>query len=337
MSKANAGASRDGLKGMRPARRVDADFAEAVLSDLYTYPRKRPWVAFGLWLTLGWFGAHRFYLDRHGTALLMLFTGGGALVWWFVDGFRLRSMIRTYNLDQSLREKAGHPPRELGFMPPLSRDVLARPPDWTMNWRAAGSGRQAARLAGDVVVLLFVSLGLGVIARQAGVYEAVLAITVLAAVTAAGSAAGSLNHVPVVRELIQWSHRLRLFYYYNAPGTPLALLFRPITGAILAPFRRRDRAEVRLYLQLGGVFTLLFLLVDLGSAIAADGLSALSPAGLFRLWVEEATVTFLVIYAFATPIGAVLTLHLLMRPTHTVPRLLSALVVVAMTIGLLVV
>jgi hypothetical protein len=51
--------------------------------------------------------------------------------------------------------------------------------------------------------------------------------------------------------------------------------------------------------------------------------------------VKEATTTFIVIYSFATPIGAVLTLHLLMRPTHTVARVLSVLVVVAMFAGLL--
>jgi hypothetical protein len=141
--------------------------------------------------------------------------------------------------------------------------------------------------------------------------------------------------MPVFRELIRWSHRLRLFYYYNRPGTPLALLFRPVTGALLAPFRRRDRAEVKLYLQLGGIFTLLFLLLDLGEALAAEGIGALSPGSLFGLWVKEATTTFIVIYSFATPIGAVLTLHLLMRPTHTVARVLSVLVVVAMFAGLL--
>jgi len=34
---------------------------------------------------LGIFGAHRFYLGKHGTAVLMLITGGGAGIWWLVD------------------------------------------------------------------------------------------------------------------------------------------------------------------------------------------------------------------------------------------------------------
>jgi len=320
---------------MSPSTRLDPDFAADVLAELYTYPRKRRWVAFTLWLLLGWFGGHRFYLDRHGTALLMLLSGGGLLVWWVYDGFILSSMVSGYNADQALRERVRQPPRELDFMPPLSRDVLARPPEWTERWREAGAGRMRLRLIGDIVVLVIAGMGLGTVAKAAGVYEAVAAVIVLAGLTAAGAGAGPLHHLPVFRELIRWSHRLRLFYYYNRPGTPLALLFRPVTGALLAPFRRRDRAEVKLYLQLGGIFTLLFLLLDLGEAIAAEGIGALSPGSLFGLWVEEATTTFLVIYAFATPIGAVLTLHLLMRRTHTVSRVLSVLVVVAMVAGLL--
>jgi hypothetical protein len=315
-------------------RPLAADFAEEVLADLYTYPRRRRWVAFVLWLSLGWFGAHRFYLDRPGTALLMLFTGGGALVWWVFDGFRIARMVHSFNEDQALRERVRQPPRQLDFMPPLSRAVLDRPPEWTQRWRDAPRNRYRLRLAGDVMVLLITALLLGLVAGPAGVYEAVLAIAVLAGLTATGAGAATLHHLPVFRELIRWSHRLRLFYYYNRPGHPLALLFRPITATILAPFRRRDRAEVRLYLQLGIVFTALFLLLDLGQAIAADGPGALAPASLFRLWVGEVSVTFLVIYSFATPIGAVLTLHLLMSRTHTLPRVLSALVIVAMITGM---
>ncbi len=323
------------VRSFSPAVHLDADFAEDVLAELYTYPRRRVWVAFALWFLFGWFGAHRFYVGRSGTAVLMLFTAGGALVWWFVDLFLVAGMVRGYNADQAQRERLGDPPRELDFMPPLSRDVLARPPAWTERWYDGGTGRRTMRLTGDTLVLLVIGLGLGAVAGAAGVYEAVVAVFVLAALTAAGAGAGAFNHLPVVRELIRWSHRLRLFYYYNKPGNPLALLVRPITATVLAPFRRRDRAEVRLYLQLGGLFTVLFLLVDLVEALAANGLGALGPTSLFGLWIKEATLTFIVIYSFATPIGAVLTLHLLMRPTHTVARVLSAVVVAAVILGLL--
>ncbi len=44
-------------------------------------------------------------------------------------------------------------------------------------------------------------------------------------------------------------------------------------------------------------------------------------------------MTFFVIYAFATPIGAVLTLYLLTRRTHTVPRLLGGLALLFIALG----
>lgn len=317
---------------------VDADFAEEILAELYAYPHRRRWLAFALWGTLGWFGAHRFYLDRSGTGLLMLFSLGGGLVWWVADGFLIRGMVRDFNAEQDRRRVAGLPPIELSFMPPLRRDVLAQPPEWTHRWHAASRTSRAMRFAGDVLVLTFIGLGLGSVARSAGVWEAVVAVLVLVLLTAAGSEVGRLSHVPAVHGLIRWSHRLRLFYYYNRPGSPLALLFRPITGALLAPFRRRDRAEVKLYLQLGGVFTLAFLLLDFGADVLGPVMAGRLPGlgDVFALWVSEATVTFVVIYAFATPIGAVLTLYLLVGRTHTMPRVLSALVLCAVLLGLLV-
>jgi hypothetical protein len=323
---------------MQTTLRMDADFAENVLGDLYAYRRKRRWLALLLWGTLGLFGAHRFYLDRPVTGLLMMFSLGGALVWWFVDLFLIRSMVAGHNEEQERRERQGLPPVELSFMPPLWNDVLSRPPEWTYRWRAATRFARGARFAGDVMVLTITGVALGAVAKAADVWEAVVAVLVLVVVASAGASIGRVADLPVLRGLVRWSHRMRLFYYYSTPGTPLALLFRPITGAFLAPFRRRARAEAKLYLQLGGVFTLAFLLLDFGEEVLGPIFTGGGLPGLWTvlgLWVQEATVTFIVIYAFATPLGAVLTLYLLMMRTHTVPRLLSALTATAIITGLL--
>ncbi len=38
-----------------------------------------------LCIFLGWAGGHRYYVNKIGTGISMLFTGGGMGVWWFVD------------------------------------------------------------------------------------------------------------------------------------------------------------------------------------------------------------------------------------------------------------
>ena len=34
---------------------------------------------------LGWAGAHRFYVNKIGTGVMMLLSGGGLGIWWLVD------------------------------------------------------------------------------------------------------------------------------------------------------------------------------------------------------------------------------------------------------------
>ena len=47
--------------------------------------RKKQSVTGILWL----FCLHRFYLGKYFTAIVQIFTGGGLLVWWFVDGYKI--------------------------------------------------------------------------------------------------------------------------------------------------------------------------------------------------------------------------------------------------------
>lgn len=323
---------------MHPASlRVDPDFAQEVLRDLYAYRRKRLTVAWLLWALLGWAGGHRFYLDRPGTGLLMLGTGGGALVWWVLDAWRIGDMVRAHDSEQRRRERAGLPPIELSFMPPLALDVGQRPPEWTVKWRARGRAWRAARLMGDILVLLTAGTALGALAGTDGGVEAIFAVVVLVLVTLLGGRVAGLNDVPVARALVRWTHRLRLFYYFNRPGNPLALLLRAPLALVFALFRRRDRAEARLYLELGAAFTVGFMALDILEDVAAplvrSGFGAVAPTRLLGVLFEEVTMTFLVTYAFAAPIGAVLTLYILTRRTHTLPRLLGLFALFSIALG----
>jgi TM2 domain-containing membrane protein YozV len=321
---------------MPRTERIDADFARDVLKDLYAYRKRQPALAWMLWGFLGLLGAHRFYLGRPATALLMMFTLGGGLVWWFVDAFLIGRMLREHNQAQELRRAAGQPPLELAFMPALTDEVLRQPPAWTFTWRLRSRRQRWLRFMGDVAVLFIAGVALGMLADTDGAEEAIVAIITIIGVTAAGGATGRLTQLPGVRSLIRWNQRLRLFYYFNEPRSPLGLLLRPVTGILLAPFRLRDRAEVRIYLQIGFVFTFGFVLFDawpyLIEPVIREGLGA-APGGLLNLWVNQAAVTFLVMYAFAAPIGATLTLYLLTRRTHTLPRVLSAFTLLAILLG----
>lgn len=327
----------DAMSTSGTALRVDPDFAHEVLGDLYGYRPKRRLFAWLFWATLGWLGAHRFYLERPGTGILQLITVGGVFFWWIADAWRIGAMVDAHNAEQERRRAAGEPPLELSFMPPRAVDVLREPPEWTRRWTARGRVWRGARLFGDVLVLIVAGAALGGLAHEEGGMEAIFAVVALIGVTMLGGNVHHLNDIPVARALVRWSHRLRLYYYFNRPGPPPLLLIRALTAILLAPFRRRDRAEVRLYLELGAVFTLAFLVADLGEDVAgplvSTGLSALAPPRLLGIWFKELFMTFLITYAFAAPIGAVLTLHLLTRRTHTVPRILGALALLAIAAG----
>jgi hypothetical protein len=136
----------------------------------------------------------------------------------------------------------------------------------------------------------------------------------------------------LLRGLDLWSHRLRLYYHSNDPGSPISLLLRPVVGLWAAAFRKRARAEVRLYLELGAVFAILFTLADLGEVVVISGSGFdISFGGL----AAEMVNTFVSIYAFAAPIGAVLTTHLLLERTDRLLWILSGVSVIALIVGLL--
>ena len=316
---------RDVRERTKAPRRGHPDFSRSILEDLYTYPRKRRVIAWPLWLVTGFLGGHRFYLNRTGTGILMLLTGGGALIWWIVDAIFLPGMVDSYNREQEKRERVGLPPIALDFMPALreARFLERRP-----AWADKRAGRW--RLIGDALVLLVAGMALGAVSAERGDYEALTAVVALIAITNIGARWEELAHLPLLRELDRWSHRLRLFYHSNDPGGPLSLFFRPLVGPLIAFFRRRARAEVGLYLELGAVFVIGFTFLDLvGAGVVSTSGIELSLEPL----VEDMLVTFVTVYAFATPIGATLTTHLLLERTDWVLWALSALSVGAICLG----
>ncbi len=298
----------------RPVAPVLAGAAPfARVSDLFDYARKRLSVAYLLWLFAGLLGAHRFYLDREGTAALQFFTGGGLVVWWLVDLFLVPSMVRAYNRDQEAREEAGRPPRALDFLETTGEGGAGRADD-----RAAGRGR----LAADLAVVLFASVALGGLSAEAGSWRAAGAVGGIVAVIGFAPELSTLRRVPGIGELFRWATRLGLFYRYHDPGGPLSRAARPLVGALYAPFRRRDRAEVHLWMEIGGAFAILFFLADVaffGAAAVAEGRKLLSLDEVVELstrWGAAAFMTMINVYAFASPVGATLYEYVLAGRSH---------------------
>jgi len=59
----------------------------------------KTWVTYFLWLILGWFGAHHFYLKRSRHAFVWIWTlGGGFGVFWFLELFCLNDYVDLANV-----------------------------------------------------------------------------------------------------------------------------------------------------------------------------------------------------------------------------------------------
>ena len=104
---------------MQPAQAsyltISDDISRHLVDELHTYPRKNYRITFWLWLILGLFGAHRFYLGKIGTGVGMTLTVGGILGWWIYDAFKLTEMVDQYNSEQEGKRKSGKATGRHGF------------------------------------------------------------------------------------------------------------------------------------------------------------------------------------------------------------------------------
>ncbi len=305
---------------------ADPDFSAEIVADLYQYRFKSFPLAIALGALGGIFGAHRFYLGKTLTGILMLLTGGGGLIWWILDLFHIRTMVEVFNKEEDTRADNQQPPQGLGFLPPKHELKLTGPPAW------ADKRRGRIQVIGSAVVLSLIGLTMGAISGATGIYEPVVITLVFIAVTLTVARWKGVSKIPVLSGLSRWNHRLRLYYHTVDPGSVWLLALRPITGVLFAPWQLRARAEVRLYLQLGVVFSILFALLDIAEVSESESLAA----GL-GIMLGEFIQTLMYTYAFVAPVGALLTTQLLLSRRDRVVWTLSALTVLFIYLGLLVV
>ncbi len=85
-------------------------------------------VAYFLWLTMGWFGAHHFYLGRDHQGILWITSFGGLFgIGWFRDFYKIMSYVKEENGDQE-------------FLYQLTRRMrqTKRPSVWRNIYRVVG-------------------------------------------------------------------------------------------------------------------------------------------------------------------------------------------------------
>lgn len=73
-------------------------FYRQLFSIKYKVKMKSKSTIFLIWLFLGLFGGHRFYVGKTMSGLLYAFTFGFLFIGWALDFFRLGSMVDDYNL-----------------------------------------------------------------------------------------------------------------------------------------------------------------------------------------------------------------------------------------------
>jgi len=302
---------------------ADPDFSQLVVDDLYRYHRKYLSLARLLVIALGFLGVHRFYLGKTFTASLMLLTGGGCLVWWIVDAFRIKVLVNHYNTQEAQRQKDGEPPQRLAFLPQKKALNINQPPAWV----ALRNGR--LRIYGSLFLLALTGLSLGAISGSTGIFEPTIILFVFIFVSFAAARSEIAGKIPVLASLIRWIHRLRLYYYSVDPGNIWGLALRPVFGIFYALYHKKARAEVRLYLELGLAFSILFLAMDVMQFSEHDSFWA----GVGEM-LGEFIQTLIYTYLFVAPVGALLTTQILLSRSDWVVWLLGGACLAGLLLGL---
>ncbi|NKB99152.1 MAG: NINE protein [Pseudomonadales bacterium] len=301
---------------------VDPDFNAEVLAELYRYRHKSYRATFWIALLIGVVGGHRFYLGKTFSGAIMLTSLGAGFVWWIWDLIHLKEMVDAYNAQEEEREANGEPPQALAFLPQRDWQDMPETPAW------AGQRNSRGHLIGSALLLLVLGFALGITSAATGVFEPVVTVLIFIAVTLVAARWDFMARVPGLRGLARWIHRLRLYYFAVDPGSVWRLMLRPIAGVFLAPWQKRARAEVRLYLQLGLVVTAFFVTAD-----AAEFYGRGFWVGL-GMFLAELGQTLAYTYAFVAPIGAMLTTQLLVLRRDRVLWLLSGLTVATIYLGI---
>lgn len=302
---------------------------QKMATELLRYEKKSFLVTALLWVTTGMLGGHRFYLERIGSGAAMALTGGGFFIWWLIDGLRLPQLVNRFNRMQAQREQQGLPPIGLEFLPSTRLEDLTRQPEWRHDAQLKMKSSRA--LAADLGLLAFLGVALAAITQSMGMLEPLVSAVMIILVFVCFDLFLRYAHLPLIHELLHVEFKLRLFYTHHRPGNALKLFFRPFFGLFTAPFDRQARQEIKLYLEVAGVFAMFLLVIKLLKTISAGGFTGFS----LTAWSVDLIKMFLIIYMVTSPIGAVMTKHVLMGAKKTRIILLGTVALAAIALQLM--
>ncbi|MEM6335924.1 MAG: TM2 domain-containing protein [Bacteroidota bacterium] len=311
----------DDVHGAIQARMVD---------ELQSYGYRTHRTARWLWLLTGLFGGHRYYLERTGTAIVQSLTLGGLIVWWIVDGFKLREMVDAFNAEQAKREAADAPAVGMECIPHADVDLAGYPP-----WYVPPKNRTTKTLGlmGDALALLIFTPAIGGVASSQGLTAPLIAAVVVVTVTLAATRLARFFHVPLIHEVVHWEYKLRLFYWFNKPQHTLLMLIRPVIAVFYAPFNRLARFEVKLYAEVAAVFAVTTVVWKFFDGTYWAMLTAFDLSALFESWLEVTILNFFFVYAFVSPIGAILTKHVLIKRSLLARAIMVGIVALFLWLG----
>lgn len=297
---------------------LDDQVHDQLVRELHTYPRKNVRISLVLWVFAGFLGVHRIYLGQLGYGLLMMLTGGGLLVWWLIDGFRLRKMVEAFNEEQAKRQEQDQPPIGMEFVPVVTSDTFHSLPAWAdrrlyKNGVKQSFSRLLSELTADIVALLIFGYILGSITAETEYRAAAYAVIVMAFMINFVDYLLPYHNWPIARGMIHWDYKLRLYYHFNEPGKRWKLYLRPLFGILTAPFNKKSRSEVLLYLELGSVFIVGRAIIGLYNGNTWDLIVNMDLLGFAGSWISGLFLGFITVFGFAGPIGAILMKHVLLR------------------------
>ncbi|MEM8485961.1 MAG: TM2 domain-containing protein [Bacteroidota bacterium] len=315
-----------------PYQQVDPMVHNQLVRELHTYRRKNEGIARVLCYLGGFLGLHRFYVGQVGYGILMLATLGGVLVWWILDIAKVRSMVTAYNAEQDRREAADEPPIGMDYVPVATPDAFLDYPAWgqaRLNPKGKPQTRWGKRreFIADALALLFFGFLLGAITGGSGYNGAAYAVVTMVLMINFVDMLVPWHQWPFVGGMIHWDYRLRLFYHFNEPGRRWKLYIRPLLGLLYAPFNKKARTEVLLYLELGSVFVAGKLVLGLFFGDTWEMIRTLNFDGFMGNWAESMALGFITVYGFAAPIGALLMKHVLLRRENYIRWGLSLVVI----------